>query len=444
MNRSKLTRRAFLWGAGGVCLSLPWLEEFASPAHASDIDSLPRYLSVFLPLGIPLAATESGERTGLASESLLPLAPLADRMSIYRGIDYVHSSNHRMKNNVFTGWKPHKVGETGEWFARGDSLDQVIMSAFRQGYPGQSFNNMHVGIVARNKGDQIFKIAHSWKNGGAQYEATVDDPALIFAQITGDARSPEEARRYTSILDVVRESHHDLLSPRSRLGASSKARVNDYLEELREVERRVQASSELTCDVGENPPDAPDTTGGNWWRNGPDVLGLMVDLMVLGMQCDPTIRFGTVGLGAASESFPVADEINGGSYGAHEQVHHGNKEHLFGKIAAAQMKLFMVLLDKLASTPDGPLGDMLSNTMVLLGSELGDHSQNHNIHNVFHVVAGLDSRLNHGRYITREHTHVDLYTTALRAFGIDQLHGDPELFNDTVAGLLGDVPDRVG
>jgi len=433
-----LNRRAFLWGAGGLCLSLPWLEEFSTPAHAATIEDMPRYLSVFLPHGIPLSATTEG----MAGESLSPLTPFKRRMSVFRGIDYVHGKGHQMKNNVFTGWKPHRVG--GDvWEVKGDSIDQVLLAKFREAHPQQAFSNLHIGMRTSTKTNPAIRT-HSWKAGGSQFEEPIEDPEKVFERITGGGKTPARAAEEASILDAVKASSESLLSERSYLGSASKNKVRDYMDELREVERRVQDAASLTCGDGMAVGEMP---SGHWYETAVARMELLFDLMLLGMRCDPTIRFGTIGLGVGDDNWDVRDPLVKETFEKthiHNAHHRGNEVLTYIKAAKLQMEIFAMILDRLARTADGPVDDMLSNTMVLLGSEMGDHSQDHNIHDVFHVIAGLDDRLRHDQYSTTVHTHVDLYTTAIRAFGVDQTHGDPELFNAQVSGLLGAVPDSVG
>ncbi|MEO1230567.1 MAG: DUF1552 domain-containing protein [Myxococcota bacterium] len=440
--RYPLSRRTFLRGAGGVCLGLPFLEEMARTAYARTLDDLPRYISVFLPLGIPYEVTEGGTAARLESRALTPLAPFRDRLSVFRGIRYTERGGHDLnQGHVFIGGNPLRDKRR-----YGNSLDQALLERFREAYPDQGFRDLHVGIMASqpepNKG--IYPLVQSWRGNGEEPIPPLRDQAAVFIRITGGGRAAADVARHPSVLDAVREATRSLLSPRTGLGASSKRKVEAYLEEVRELERRVLASADISCGGNNEPPALPDLDFFSFEEHAEAHMDLMLDLFALGMRCDPSLRFGTVALGRAADDFMVLDEAAGARLGIHH-AHHRGRSPAWDNAARLQMRLFCLLLEKLAGTPDGAVeSNMLANTMVLLGGELGEHSRGHSGTDVFHVAAGLDARFQHGAYSTAAHAHVDLYSTVMRAFGVDAVHGDPRFHTGLVSGLLNQIPDSVG
>jgi hypothetical protein len=198
---------------------------------------------------------------------------------------------------------------------------------------------------------------------------------------SGSAADRRERRREDlSILDWVRESSKRL---ERTLGAADRRRLGDYLENVREIERRIQAV-EKRHDNGEarELPTAP--------RGVPDSFGehvkLMFDLQMLAFKSDITRVF-TLKLGRDGSNRVYAD--SGSTSPFHPLSHHGenpDRVREFAKINAYHVSLLTHLLTQLRETPDGD-GTMLDNALVIYGSPMGNPNQ-HNHKRVPFLVAG--------------------------------------------------------
>lgn len=434
----RFNRRAFLAGVGGIGLTLPFLPEFGATAQAKEIEQLPRFLTVYFPLGIPVAATVME----LQSACFEPLLPFKDRILVFRNIQYVGEGkgHHNGKTHCFVGASTRSTDT-----AAGDSVDQAARKRFNEAYPDYTFRDLHMRIRSSNATAQetqnggLHLNVQSWSGGGLIPHLGAAQPAEIFEVLTGRTVSSQRLEREKSVLDAVKGSSESLLSARGPLGAESKRKVGLYLEQIRDFERRLVELEQLQCEVPgmipsfEQPIKPYEETVASKFE-------LMLDAYILAFQCDPSLRFGSIVLGENGAHWVIKDELDGKLITSHN-AHHAKREHLYTRIAKSYVELVAGLLRRLAMTPDFGGGDMLSNTMVMVGSELGDHANNHSLQECFYALAGLDARFKHGSYHAMPYSSVDMYTTSLRALGIDQVHGKPENHEGKLNTLLNNVPD---
>jgi len=167
-----------------------------------------------------------------------------------------------------------------------------------------------------------------------------------------------------------------------KLGSSDRHSVNDYLDTIREVERRIQKSEERSAEAPLPELDRPASIPAVW----EDHVRLMFDLQVLAMQADVT-RVVTFQMAreASTRSYPQI----GVPEGHHPVSHHSNDPEKLVKLAkinAHHVSLFAYLVGKLKATPDGD-GTLLDHTTYLLGSGLGNPSVHDNL-NLPILVAG--------------------------------------------------------
>jgi len=202
----------------------------------------------------------------------------------------------------------------------------------------------------------------------------VRDPRVVFDQLFGaDATAEERAanlRAGKSILDWVTGQISTL---RKEIGASDRQRLNEYLENIREIERRIQrvearnASGEARA-FPEAPIGVPDSFE--------EHVHIMMDLIALAFVADTTRVFSfKLGRDASGRAYPES----GVNTGFHNASHHGEQEGRileFAKINRYHVSMVPYLLDKLKKTPDGD-GNMLDNSLILYGSPMADS----NIHN---------------------------------------------------------------
>ena len=202
----------------------------------------------------------------------------------------------------------------------------------------------------------------------------VRDPRVAFDQLFGVGATPQEraARRAEdkSILDLISAQLSRL---NKEIGSADRARLSNYLDEVREIERRIQ-KVEAYNKSGEprEMPAAPIGVPDSFDEH----VKLMFDLQVLAFAADATRVFSfKMGRDASSRVYPAS----GVSTGFHPASHHGDREDRiaeFQKINKYHVGLIPYFLKKLKDTPDGE-SNLLDNTLVVYGSPMGDS----NIHN---------------------------------------------------------------
>jgi hypothetical protein len=237
----------------------------------------------------------------------------------------------------------------------------------------------------------------------------------VFERLFGEGGSASDRlaalRRRASLLDSVRD---DITRLRGTLGPEDRTRVDQYLDTVREVERRIQKAESSTADQPMPDLDRPTGVPAAY----ADHARLMFDLQVLALQGDVTRVI----------TFQLARETSNRTYAEigvpdphHPLTHHGNdpaKIARMAKINAFHVSLFAYFLEKLKSTPEGD-GTLLDHSLYLYGSGMG----NPNIHdhvNLPILVAGGAGRVQGGRHIKyAEPTPLaNLHLTLLERVGV--------------------------
>jgi hypothetical protein len=242
------------------------------------------------------------------------------------------------------------------------------------------------------------------------------NPRKVFERLFGRGGSSEEraaqSREDRSILDLFVRQANDL---QKQLGPSDRSTLNDYLESVREIERRVQRMSMEGASVDVPIPSAPSGIPYSY----EDHVKLMYDLMILAYQANVT----------KIVTYMLAREISNRTYpqvgvsdGHHAISHHSNQAAKMDKnvkIQTYHTTLFAGFLDKMASTRDGD-GSLLDNTLLLFGSNMS----NSNAHNHFPlpnlVIGGGAGTMKGGRHLKyKDHTPMtNLLLTMLDKAGV--------------------------
>jgi hypothetical protein len=202
----------------------------------------------------------------------------------------------------------------------------------------------------------------------------IRDPRAVFDQLFGIGATPEaraaRRRRDRSILDWVTQSSRDL---KRTLGAADQARLTDYLDDVREIERRIQkVEAQNASGEARSLPGAPIGVPDSYDEH----VKLMFDMQVVAFASDVTR------IVAFKLSRDVSNRVypeTGVNTGFHIASHHGEREDRIldlAKINRYHVSLVPYLLKKLKETPDGD-SNMLENSLVLYGSPMG----NSNVHN---------------------------------------------------------------
>jgi hypothetical protein len=253
------------------------------------------------------------------------------------------------------------------------------------------------------------------------------NPRVAFERLFGRAGSPEDRlrsiREDRSILDSVAEEARSL---KRGIGAPDRSRLDDYLENVREIERRIQRTeSRGAAELAEL--DAPVGIPESFEAH----MGMMFDLLAVAYQADLTRVFTFMtGREASQRTYPGL----GMSQTHHDTSHHGqqpDKIEQHAKINTYFTSLFAGFLERLDAMPEGD-GSVLDNSLIVYGTGMSD-GQAHNSYPLpFAAVGGLGGRLRGNRYLIAP----EWSSIANLWLGVAGLYGSPlETFGESTARL---------
>ena len=404
ITKMALPRRTFLRGLGAT-VALPLLDAMvpAASAMARAAARAPRRLGiVYIPMGmnpVPWTPAQEGRLTEL-SESLSPLMPHLDNVTVVTNleVDAAHTTgNHASANSSFlTCVKPKRT--EGSDYVNATSVDQVAAQQIGGDTPLPSLE-LGTDLIAQvGNCDNGYACAYmnslSWASPTSP-NPTESDPRIVFERLFGDGGTPEqrqaELKRDKSILDWVLD---DMSSLQKQLGTTDRHKVDEYLDTVREVERRIQRAEASTAESPLTDLTRPTSVPEAW----EDHVKLMYDLQVLALQADLTrvITF-QMAREASTRTYPQI-----GVPDPHHPVSHHvddpEKLAMLAKINQYHVSLFAYMVDQLGKTKDGD-GTLLDHTTYLLGSGLGNPNV-HNHRNLPIVVAsGAGSSIPGGRHV---------------------------------------------
>ena len=341
------------------------------------------------------APAATGSAFDLAPTAMASLQPYRDALTIISNTDCRNAeaftapeigADHFRSAAVFlTQAKPKQT--QGSDVVAGTSLDQIFAGQFGQDSPIPSMqlcieNVDQAGGCSYNY-SCVYTDTISWASPSEPLPM-IRDPRAVFDQLFGLGTTPaaRQARRRDdrSILDFVAESVRDL---QGRLGTADRARLADYLEDVREIERRIQrVEAQNSSGEARELPGAPIGVPDSW----EDHVKLMFDLQAVAFASDVTRVF------AFKLSRDVSNRVfspSGSTTAFHTSSHHQEREDRirdFQKINAYHVSLLPYLLDRLKQIPDGD-GTMLDRSLVVYGSAMGN-SNMHNHKRCPLVVAG--------------------------------------------------------
>jgi len=379
ITKKSIPRRAFLRGAGAV-LALPVLDAM-TPALAAETKRPIRLSFIEVPNGIMMDKWTPGTvgPNFALTPVLEPLAAFKDRMVVLSGLDQHQSAALGFEiggdhPRACTAWLTgaHAKMTSGADLRAGISVDQVAAREFGK---YTQLASLEVGLESSEvvgACESAYGCAYyntiSWRNDTTPLPME-NRPRAIFERLFGEGGTSHPEVRVAlrqkdrSILDAVTE---DVRRLRGKLGGSDRGKIDQYLEAVRDVERRMelaekQSDHELPQIAG--PVGAPQVFS--------EYYKLMADLMVLAWQTDMT-RVCTFQIGheMSNRAYP---EVGFGD--AHHSVthHQGDPEKInkTTQINIMHSKMLAYYLGKLQSTPDGD-GSLLDHAMLLYGSSLSD------------------------------------------------------------------------
>lgn len=424
----RLSRRAALRGLGAA-VALPFLDVMRSEsarAQAATPGAPKRLLFFYVPCGIDMATflpTSTG-RDFVLSPMLAPLEGVRDYVTVLSGLRNTAAKDlgdgggdHARGTGAFlTAVHPLK-SETQ--LQNGPSVDQVAATSLR----GQTrLPSLELGCES-GSGVGACDIGYScaYSHNISWASATVPmpkevNPRAVFDRLFAGADAgltaeqvAQRRRRRSSILDFVRDDTRTLSA---RLGSGDKAKLDEYLTGIRDLERRIENVQPNTCSFPERPQGAD--------ADVETYVKQMLDLAALAMQCDLT-RIATfmLGNGGSNRSYGFL----GHPGGHHEYSHHqGDPDKLQALADIGRWELSMVahLMQRLRDIPEGD-GNALDNTLLFFSSELEDgNSHGHDEMPVLLVGKG-GGMIDAGQHLRIENAELgDVFLTMLKSVGVEQ------------------------
>lgn len=426
-----LPRRTMLRGLG-ASLALPMLDSMSPPfslraQSPRRPQPAPRFQAFYVPNGMAMEYwSPQGEGRSFALSPILePLAPFRDRMLVLSGIqanwNYIHAG---ASGSFLTGTS--RGGRNEIEIIADVSMDQILARRFASQTQVASLelamdppNN--AGACTGNL-SCVYTHTLSWRSP-TQPLPMEWNPRAVFEKLFGDTgsnqRQAREARlrQHKSILDSV---HDKLISLRKELGPGDVAKVDEYTEAVRDVERRIQRAEEqreVELPAMAQPQGAPPVFE--------DHLSLMLDLQLLAFQSDLT-RVVTFMLGKEQSARPYPQI--GVPEAHHPLSHHNDLPELIAQMAKINRyhtQLLAKYLGRLRATSDGD-GSLLDHITILYGSGISNSTRHSGDNLPLLLLGGGAGKLKGGRHLqyAGKPTMANLLVTLMDQLGVQvERHG---------------------
>jgi hypothetical protein len=429
VTKRHMARRTFLRGAG-VTLALPLLESMVpalTPLRLTAAAPVKRFVGIWHPHGAapgywsPLQEGRDFDFSFITK----PLEAFRSRVVLISGLDMPEAmatndepgGDHARGAVLLSGARPRRnavspyLGTTiDQLIARKHGPDTILSSLQLGVEDSGNFGNCNWGYSC------AYTNSISWASPTEPLPAQIN-PRVVFERLFGDGTSSQERRRErernASILDAVVEQ----LEPLKRnLGAGDRARVDTYVENIRELERRIQIA--MANAVKEPDRDIPFGLP----QNRHEHFRLMYDLMALAFEGDITrsITF-MLGRDLSGASFPESG-FNGGWHGT---SHHGDKpENVanYSKVNRYHVQNLAYFVGKLSKIKDGD-GTVLDHVLIYKGSNMGNsHRHAHEKVPVI-LVGGIDGTFKGNRHLVfpdNAQRTSNMLVSLLHLYGIDE------------------------
>ena len=403
ITKKALLRRTFLRGMG-ASLALPLLDAMVpamTALAATTANPVRRLGFVYVPMGahIPQWTPPGSGRLTELSPTLLSLAPFVDQLTVITNLELknAYPGTHATSNAAFLSAARAKWTESTDYYL-GTTVDQVAARQIGGETPLPSLELAMDLLTTVGQCDNGYACVYqnnlSWSSPTTPLPAEAH-PRVVFERLFGDGGSAvdrlTELRKRSSLLDWVRE---DISRLQNRLGPGDRTKVGQYLDTVREVERRIQKAEAQTADSPLPDLDRPVGVPAAY----ADHARLMFDLQVLALQGDVT-RVITFQL-ARETSTRTYPEI-GVSDPHHPLTHNGGNPEMLAKVAkinAFHVSLFAYFLNKLKATPDGN-GSLLDHSAYLYGSGMSNADKHDHVNLPILVAGGGAGRIKGGRHI---------------------------------------------
>jgi len=402
ITKKAIPRRTFL-RAVGATMALPLLEAMvpaATPVTKAAARPPRRLGFVFMPMGCDQSRwTPPGDNLDQLSPILGSLAPVREHVTAITNLELqnAYPGSHATSNSAFLSAAKAKLTESTDYYL-GTTVDQI--AAQHIGQQAQlpslelSMDLMQVVGQCDNGYACVYQNNLSWSSPTTPLPAEAH-PRIVFESLFGEGGSMAERqaalRKKASLLDWFNE---DIARLNRRLGPGDRARVSQYLDTVREVERRIQKAEADAVDHPlrdlARPVGVPAAYA--------DHARLMFDLQMLALQGDVTRVI----------TFQLARETSNRTYPEigvpdphHPLSHHGNdpaKIARMAKINQFHVSLFSEFIAKLKATKEGD-GTLLDNTLYLYGSGIGNPNVHDHTNLPILVAGGAATGMKGGRHI---------------------------------------------
>jgi hypothetical protein len=426
ITKKALPRRTFLKGAG-TALALPLLDAMVPSLTTladtpADPGRLRRLGFVYIPMGCDISRwTPPGEETlDELSSTLNSLEPVKKQIAVISNLELrnAYPGTHATSNCAFLSAARAKRTESTDYHL-GTTVDQIAARKIGQNtqLPSLELAMDLSSMVGQcdNGYACVYQNNLSWSTPTTPLPAEAH-PRIVFETLFGEEGGTTERRdslkKRASLLDSLKD---EFVRLQKVLGPADRQRVSQYLDSVRDVERRIQQAESASS---ENPlPDVDRPTGVP--EAYADHARLMFDLQVLALQGDIT-RIVTFQLAreASNRTYP---EI--GVSEAHHPLTHNNgdpeKIAKVAKINQFHVSLFAEFLKKLQATPEGN-GTLLDHVLYLYGSGMGNPNVHDHVNLPIVVAGGAAGKMRGGRHIRfREATPLaNLHLTLLDKVGV--------------------------
>ena len=404
ITKRHIPRRTFLRGVG-VSVALPFMEAMLpaqTPLKNAAAAPASRFTFIYLPHGMIMGElTPATEGRNFEIKSILaPLEPFRDQLHVVSGLEAAPagdgSGGDHMRSAAayLSGAPPQRNAGQNAYLAT--TVDQVIAQKIGQETPLPSLelgieDTSYTGVC-----DDGYSCSYmntiSWATPRKPLPME-RNPIAVFERLFGDGSTVEQRitrrKEDRSILDSVT---HDVARIGKVIGPGDRARLDEYLDEIRQLERRLQAVTKATADlpVAETPVGIPQT----WDEHAK----LMYDLQALAFRADITrVSSFMHSRDKINRTFPESG-VTAGFHSASHTSGGAEAKMKFARMNAYHMSVLAHFLSKLKSTADGD-GNLLDHSLVMFGSTMSNGDIHDHSPLPIVVVGGASGRLSAGRHL---------------------------------------------
>jgi len=443
ITKRHLPRRAVLQGAFGA-IALPLLGAM-TPAMAQAAPPPKRFIGAFVPHGAaPGYWIPEGENLSKLPFLYQDFEPVKNKMVITSGMwtssaenpPGVTGADHFVASSFFSGVKPIKTTGSG---ICGVSIDQVIANKHGKEnlLPSMEICLEDPGSGSSNCGEGyscVYTNTISW-SGPTKPNPMELNPEVMYSRMFGVGTSKEQQirgrQKDQSILDSVLESAGVL---ERTLGSEDKHKLDQHLDNVREIERRIGIAISKSDDLPEM--DKPFGIPTNWGEH----FDIMTDMLTLAFKADIS-RVSTM-LMARDLTGRIYPE-SGTNIGFHSGSHHGEDPGRIRELALINRyhnSMIASLANKLNETEESDGSSILDNSLIMYGSNMGNPNQHLHYDTPLTLIGGLVEGNRHINYETKTVSTSDVLVDVLRLFDInegDTLHDDIKFDGETFGDSTG-------